>query len=119
MLQHFFWGNREILDDKDRLLWLSYYLLEEKKESSAVPLYGICITKQIQGNIHEEQESVILSDSKHFVQTSLNRIMGGCVTPMGLVEALDDLVGELEYSLKKIDISVRPVSYIRPMMKNR
>ncbi|GHU62008.1 hypothetical protein FACS189418_2630 [Clostridia bacterium] len=119
MLQHYFWGNREVLDEKDQLLWLSYYLVEEREEEYIRPLYGICVTKQIQGSSTEEQQSVILSDSRCFVQTSLNRIMNGCVTPMCLVEALDDLVGELEHLPKEIRTRIHPIQYRRPMMKNR
>lgn len=98
MKQLYLVGNRELLDEECRQMNLGYYLIEEERDEKAnTSLYGIQITKQTvkRGSVRTEKESTpALSYSRSFVEKMIFRLMEGSVTPIALLEVVDDMVGE-------------------------
>lgn len=86
-------GERNVELEDQREMVLHYYLIEEpsKANGSMNYLYGIKIEKQF-GGIVESEEVEALSYSKEVVLQLINTLMECTVTPMTLVEVVDELI---------------------------
>lgn len=99
MIKNYLIDNTELQDEKSRSLILDYFLVEETRteEEEVKFLYGIQITKKmvVNGVLQQEQEMTpALSCSRIFVEKMIHKLINGTVTPMGLIEVVDDLIGE-------------------------
>ncbi|WP_167955020.1 DUF6514 family protein [Anaerosporobacter faecicola] len=89
-------GEKKVELEDQREMVLLYYLIEEpSKEMSGKDgssfLYGIKIEKQF-GGIVESEEVEALSYSKEVVMQLINTLMECTVTPLTLIEVVDDLI---------------------------
>lgn len=87
-------GEKQVLVDDEKMMILSYYLIEESskvKDEQVNNLYGIRIQKQF-GGIVESEEVEALSYSKEVVLQLIETLMEFTVTPMTLVEVVDELI---------------------------
>lgn len=86
-------GERNVELEDQREMVLNYYLIEEPSKANGDMnyLYGIKIEKQF-GGIVESEEVEALSYLKEFVLQLIDTLMECTVTPMTLVEVVDDLI---------------------------
>lgn len=86
-------GERNVELEDQREMVLNYYLIEEPSKANGDMnyLYGIKIEKQF-GGIVESEEVEAISYSKEVVLQLINTLMECTVTPMTLVEVVDDLI---------------------------
>lgn len=86
-------GERNVELEDQREMVLNYYLIEElsKANGDMNYLYGIKIEKQF-GGIVESEEVEALLYSKEVVLQLINTLMECTVTPMTLVEVVDELI---------------------------
>lgn len=87
-------GEKQVLVDDEKMMILSYYLIEDSskvKDEQVNNLYGIRIQKQF-GGIVESEEVEALSYSKEVVLQLIETLMEFTVTPMTLVEVVDELI---------------------------
>lgn len=90
---------RTVADEKGNLLYLHYYLTEEIRPSSALPLYRIGIQKL---PVSEPRTVEIVwtppvTDCRALARGLLEKLIRNAVTPFCLLEVLDDLLSA-EYS---------------------
>lgn len=92
MKQIFLEGKKSVeLEDKS-VMELEYYLIEnQKNEELDKALYGVKIAKRI-GDYTESEEVDAISYSKEFVKQILDKLMENEVTPISMIEIIDDLV---------------------------
>lgn len=88
-------GEKRVLVDDEKEMILGYYLIKEPSkvvnDEDVNNLYGIRIQKQF-GGIVESEEVQALSYSKEVVLQLIETLMEYTVTPMTLVEVVDDLI---------------------------
>lgn len=86
-------GVRDVELEDQREMVLNYFLIEEPSKASGDMnyLYGIKIEKQF-GGIVESEEVEALLYSKEVVLQLIDILMECTVTPMTLVEVVDDLI---------------------------
>ena len=89
-------GERNVELEDQREMVLNYYLIEEPSKANGDMnsmnfLYGIKIEKQF-GGIVESEEVEALSYSKEVVLQLINTLMECTVTPMTLIEVVDELI---------------------------
>lgn len=86
-------GERNVELEDQREMVLNYYSIEETSKANGDMnyLYGIKIEKQF-GGIVESDEVEALSYSKEIVLELINTLMECTVTPMTLVEVVDELI---------------------------
>lgn len=86
-------GERIVELEDQREMVLKYFIIEElsKAKGDMDYLYGIKIEKQF-GGIVESEEVEALSYSKEVVLQLINTLMECTVTPMTLVEVVDELI---------------------------
>lgn len=88
-------GEKEVIVE-DGSMQLEYYLIQESsvsKESGLKSIYGIKILKKL-GGVVESEEVKGISYSKEVVMQLIETLMKFTVTPMTMVEVLDDLITE-------------------------
>ena len=85
---------RSVADEKGTLLNLKYYLIEEEPPQSAAPLYRICIKKSIAEHpgVEETESTPPVSDSELFTRQVLKQLIQNAVTPVCLLEIVDDMI---------------------------
>ncbi len=84
-------SNEVILEDM-RKMKLDYSLMENyPEEESTEPYYGIKITKYL-GNTEESDEVSGISNSRDSVVSMIKKLFQFEVTPISMVEIIDDLV---------------------------
>lgn len=77
--------------DDERFMELQYFLLEKNSvEEEEKMLYGIKIVKRIDTCIESEEVQAI-SYSKNFVKQLIKKLVDNEVTPISMIEILDDL----------------------------
>lgn len=77
--------------DDERFMELQYFLLEKNSvEEEEKMLYGIKIVKRIDTCIESEEVHAI-SYSKNFVKQLIKKLVDNEVTPISMIEILDDL----------------------------
>ncbi len=94
MRREYLTKTRTVADEKGNLLYLHYYLAEEIRPSSALPLYRIGIQKL---PVSEPRAAEIawtppVTDSGSLAHSLFDRLIRNTVTPFCLLEVLDDLL---------------------------
>lgn len=94
MQKEFLIETRAVADEKGTLLNLKYYLIEEKQPQAAAPLYRICIKKSIaeKPDVEETESTPPVSHSEDFAREMLRRLITNAVTPICLLEIVDDMM---------------------------
>ena len=91
-------GNRLLTDTEKGEIRLEYYLLEETRDvSNYMPLYGMRImkwSKASDGILREQKTAAAISYSKEFVLEILNQFIQNLVTPMCMLELVDEKVSQ-------------------------
>ena len=78
-------------------LRLTYCLSRQEAEESDAPLYGIYVRMQEEGREQpEEIQTPPISYSEAFVRLLLERVSANAVTPLCLMEVLDELISTWE-----------------------
>lgn len=86
-------GKRIISIVPEREMVLEYFMLEEFYETSQSATYGAKIRKVEDG--HEETESIMgITSSKEVITDLINLLLENVVTPITMVEIVDDFVTE-------------------------
>lgn len=84
-------SNEVILED-DRVMKLDYSIVEKRFQTDAKDAYyGISITKHLDGIVESDEVSGI-SSSRDWVVDVIKKLFQFEVTPITMVEILDDLV---------------------------
>lgn len=92
-LLHLLFSN-EILLGNERKMKLDYSLTERYSETDcSVPYYGVQITKYL-GDTMESEEVTGISYSRDMVVSMIKKLFQYEVTPISMVEILDDFVSE-------------------------
>lgn len=94
MHKEFLIETRSVTDEKGTLLNLKYYLIEEELPQPAAPLYRICIKKSTAGNpgVEEAESTPPVSHSETFTRRMLRQLIRNAVTPVCLLEIVDDMM---------------------------
>jgi hypothetical protein len=86
--------SNEVLLEDARVMKLDYSLTERMSEDDhKTTYYGVRITKYL-GDIIESDEVAGLSESKDSVLTVIKKLCQFQVTPISMVDVLDDLVSQ-------------------------
>ena len=83
--------SNEVTLEDDRIMRLEYNITENKSTDTEEPYYGIQITKYIDGN-KEVEEIEGISYSRDKVEAMAKILFQNTVTPISLVEIVDDLI---------------------------
>lgn len=87
-------GKREVEAAEISRIELEYYLVrEDSEESVGETAYGIAIVKR-DGEYTETEKTGGISYCEEEVRSILKLLIDGMVTPIGLLEIVDDLVSE-------------------------
>lgn len=86
-------GSKIVELDDGRSLGLEYYMITTYREADGQPIYGVMVEKQ-DGEEMEVESVEQLSYSRQEVSDLLEVIYNNTVTPMSLVEVLDELMNE-------------------------
>ncbi|TCT14306.1 hypothetical protein EDC18_106104 [Natranaerovirga pectinivora] len=94
-------GSKKIALEKDKKLEIEYYITENNQyiAEQLINVYGIKIINKIydKGNIYYEVESVKkISYSKDLIQRLLSKLINHLVTPVCMIEIIDELISEME-----------------------
>jgi len=82
----------EVLLEDARVMKLDYSLLEkDSEENQKTPYYGVKITKYLD-NLIESDEVTGISTSRETVVSMIKKLCQYEVTPISMIEAVDDLV---------------------------
>lgn len=77
-------------------LRLAYFLTLQDADAPGSLLYGICVRKYQEGAEPEEAMTPPISHSEDFVRQLLQHVIAHAVTPMCLLEVLDELISYYE-----------------------
>ena len=91
--QSFRVGEREFVSDRGLGIHLNYYLTKKTGRTAYDALYGIRIEKTVQGEQEETEQTPALSASRQMVEQLAGKLMAGAVTPICMIEIIDDLMG--------------------------
>lgn len=83
--------SNEVTLEDDRTMRLEYKLTENQAREKEEPYYGIQIIKYLNGNMEMEEVSG-LSYSKDKVKSITKILFQHVVTPISMVEIIDDLI---------------------------
>ncbi len=94
MQKEFLIETRTVTDEKGTLLNLKYYLIEEEASPAAAPLYRICVKKSLSEHpgVEESASTPPVSDSETRARQLLRRLITNAVTPVCLLEIVDDIM---------------------------
>lgn len=87
-------SNDVILED-ERIMKLDYCLTEQVTEEQGVPYYGIRIVKHLD-DLVESEEELGVSTSKETVVSIIKKLCEFEVTPISMIEIVDDLITQEE-----------------------
>ncbi len=94
MIEYEFKGKRIEKIVPEREMVLEYFIVRECREGKEEPFYGIEIRKT-EGAQSEKEIVRGISYEKDLVEGLLDRMFRGIVTPMSLVEVVDDCMTEI------------------------
>lgn len=96
MQKEFLIETRTVSDEKGNLLNLKYYLIEEEPSLSTAPIYRICIKKSMveKPGVEETESTPPVTRSEVFARQMLRRLITNAVTPVCLLEIVDDMMTE-------------------------
>lgn len=78
-----------------REMVLEYYLMTGTDSDNCTDYYGVQIRKHENGNVKEEVETVNgLTDSREFAVQLVNVLLENAVTPISMVDIIDDYITE-------------------------
>lgn len=77
----------------NRNIELEYYLLCQREEDWEQPVYGIAVEKRENG-IKEHEMACGISRSKSIVKHMIDKLCCCTVTPISLLEIVDDIITE-------------------------
>lgn len=84
-----FFGKNEIADDRERAFEVSYYIVED----SGKDIYGISLEKSWEASkVMEIEEVQKVTDSLEQIERIIRLLIKHRVTPMSLVESLDNIM---------------------------
>jgi len=83
--------SKQICLEDERSMILKYFLVEKNKDLNLLPLYGIQITKYLDDVIETDNVTGI-SHSKDKVIKLIKKLFQYEVTPISMVEIIDDFV---------------------------
>ncbi|HWT76485.1 MAG TPA: DUF6514 family protein [Mobilitalea sp.] len=83
--------SNEVLLEDARVMKLDYSLTEKASEEEKTPYYGVKITKYLE-NLIESDEVTGISESKDAVVSIIKKLCQFEVTPISMVEIVDDMV---------------------------
>lgn len=81
----------EVTLEDDRKMRLEYGLVENRSSSDGEPYYGIQIIKYLDDNLEMEEVKGV-SNSKGLVESITEILYRHVVTPISMVEIIDDLI---------------------------
>ena len=81
----------EVALEDDRIMRLEYYLTENHSSENDAPYYGIQIIKFIDDNLEMEEINGV-AYSKDKVKSIIKTLFQHVVTPISMVEIIDDLI---------------------------
>lgn len=84
-------GIKRIELEKTRWIQLEYYISEEKGECENNKIYGIAIVKK-ESSLEELELVNGISYDQQIVEDMILTLMNNIVTPMGLIESVDEMV---------------------------
>lgn len=98
MQKEFLIETRVVADEKGTLLNLKYYLIEETDSQAPTPLYRICVKKSAaeRPGVEEIESTPPVSHSETFTLQVLRQLIQNAVTPVCLLEIVDDLITKEE-----------------------
>lgn len=91
--QSFLMGERRFTSDRGLGVHLNYYLTKKTGRTAYDALYGIRIEKKVQGEQEETEQTPALSASWQMVEQLAGKLIDGAVTPVCMMEIIDDLTG--------------------------
>lgn len=83
--------SNEVALDDNRMMRLEYNLIENRKSDSDKPYYGIQIIKSLDGSL-EIEEIMGISYSRDKVEAIARILFQHVVTPISMLEIVDDLI---------------------------
>lgn len=86
-------GTQAINLETGENLMLKYFLTSEQSRTGEGMIYGVSVQKELKGVIEEESITNI-SDKREEVLSILHILERNTVTPISLVEIVDDIVTE-------------------------
>ena len=94
MHKEFLIETRSVTDEKGTLLNLKYYLIEEEAAPATAPLYRICVKKSIAEHpgVEEAESTPPVSNSETVTRHVLRQLIRNAVTPVCLLEIVDDMI---------------------------
>lgn len=94
----YFVGERNFRDDYEKKVKIKYFLVEEYEAGKGKkPVYGIEVIKvgsSDNKDIFEKEITPSISFSKTFVTQIIHKIMDNWVTPITVLEIVDDIITE-------------------------
>ena len=86
---------RQLITEDEHSFKLNYFLTQKQSEDSEKFLFGVAVTKEASG-VFEEEVVDNLSYSQQEAEDMLNILAANQVTPICLVEIVDELVTRKE-----------------------
>lgn len=83
--------SNEITLENERKMKLRYFLIERVLPAEQKPIYGVKIEKYLDGAV-ESDEVTGVSDSKEIVLSIIKKLFQYEVTPISMVEIIDDMI---------------------------
>ena len=83
--------SNEVMLEDDRVMKLDYFLTERISEADQTPYYGVMITKHLD-ELKETEEIAGVSTSREDVVSIIKKLCQFEVTPISMVEIVDELV---------------------------
>lgn len=89
-MKELLFSNEVTLED-ERIMKLDYSLIENASEKNQIPYYGVSITRYL-GDVVESDEIKGISESKEAAVLIIKKLCQFQVTPISMVEIVDELV---------------------------
>ncbi len=84
-----------IVSQQEQKIRLEYYLIEERRDTSGIALYGMMIRKETRAGGRIERKQAVgkaISYSREYVERMIRLFLKNTVTPMSMVELIDEYV---------------------------
>ena len=82
---------KQLITEDGHIFKLNYFLTQKQSEDEEKSIYGVAVTKEASG-VFEEEVVDNLSYSQEDVEDILSKLSSNLVTPICLVEILDEMV---------------------------
>ena len=91
MTKRIYRETRQLITEDGHIFKLNYFLTQKQSEDVEKSIYGVAVTKEASG-VFEEEVVDNLSYSQEDVEDILSKLSSNLVTPICLVEILDEMV---------------------------